>query len=75
MYLGVDLTSSPAGPSAVVCLTANLEPVHLDFLHSDSEMMATAEKFRSGLIAIDAPLGLPLCYQGAPLGQAAAAQV
>jgi predicted nuclease with RNAse H fold len=60
MYVGIDLTSSPARPSAVVCLTTDLEPVLVDFLHSDSEIITTAEKFHSGLIAIDAPLGLPL---------------
>jgi predicted nuclease with RNAse H fold len=58
-FIGIDLTSSPDKPAAGLSIDANLEPASLVFLKEDEEIIAWAENYNPGIIAIDAPLGLP----------------
>jgi predicted nuclease with RNAse H fold len=59
-FAGIDLTSSPKKASAYALLAADLRIRSLRDLSADSEIIATAEHDRPKLIAIDAPVSLPL---------------
>lgn len=58
-FVGLDLTSSAKKPSAYATLGVNLTVIHLDLLHTDSEIVATIANAQPLLVAIDAPLSLP----------------
>ncbi|HEX77872.1 MAG TPA: DUF429 domain-containing protein [Dehalococcoidia bacterium] len=59
-YWGLDLTSSQARPSACVGLDDDLDLTFLGFLASDADIMAEAQAHHPTILAIDAPLTLPL---------------
>jgi len=58
-YIGIDLTSSPARPSACVGLDRKSDLVWFDFLHTDAQIIKAVERERPGFIALDAPISLP----------------
>lgn len=58
-YFGIDLTSSPARPSACAALTGDLRLAYLGKLSQDSHILSAIEDCRPRIVAIDAPLGLP----------------
>jgi len=58
-FLGIDLTSKEAKPSACLGLDRQLNLTYLGFLNNDSDFLQVARKYRFELIAIDAPLSLP----------------
>ena len=58
-FLGIDLTSAEAKPSACLGLDRELHLIHLGFLNHDSDIVKLADRHRFELIAIDAPLSLP----------------
>lgn len=58
-FIGIDLTSSPKRPSACVGLDEKLRLVFYDLLSSDGDILEAIESHCPGIVAIDAPLGLP----------------
>lgn len=60
LYLGLDLTSSAGRASTVALLDGLLRLIALDFLSDDAQILAEIERYRPALVAIDAPLSLPL---------------
>lgn len=58
--LGLDLTTSPYKKAAYAVLTKELELLATGFVAEDKEIIALAEELRPILVAIDAPLSLPL---------------
>jgi len=58
--IGLDLTTSPEKVTAFVVLTKELEIVAEGSVTDDEEFIALAEVHRPTLVAIDAPLSLPL---------------
>jgi len=58
-FAGIDLTCKPNKPSAYALLGADLRVLSLDFLHTDSNIIAAVERDQPTLVAIDAPLSLP----------------
>lgn len=58
--LGLDLTCSEKRPTAYAVLGTHSRVVRLGFEALDVYILALAESLRPALIAIDAPLGLPL---------------
>jgi len=58
-FIGIDLTSSPKRPSACVGLDEKLRLVFYELLSSDGDILGAIESHRPGIVAIDAPLGLP----------------
>ena len=60
VFLGVDLTSSEAKPSACVGLDAKSGLVYFGFLTTDNDIVALANFYSPEVIAINAPLTLPL---------------
>ncbi len=58
-FAGIDLTSSPKKASAYALLGADLRIRSLKSLSTDPEIIATVERDRPTLVAIDAPLSLP----------------
>jgi predicted nuclease with RNAse H fold len=58
-FAGIDLTSSPNKPSAYALLGVDLRILSLQFLYTDSDIIAAVEYAQPALIAIDAPLSLP----------------
>ena len=59
-FLGIDLTSTAARPSACLGLDDKLQLVYLGFAGEDSDIIAMANLYSPRVIAIDAPLSLPL---------------
>lgn len=60
VVFGVDLTSNESKPTACLGLDSRLQPVYLGFLAKDSEIIAIINIISPRVIAIDAPLSLPL---------------
>ena len=58
-FLGIDLTSAEARPSACLGLDRELRLVYSGFLHRDSDILKMVTSYRFELVAIDAPLSLP----------------
>jgi predicted nuclease with RNAse H fold len=58
--IGLDLTTSPEKGTAFAVLTKELDIVAEGFVSDDEEIIALTEEQRFALIAIDAPLSLPL---------------
>jgi predicted nuclease with RNAse H fold len=59
-FLGIDLTSTEAKPSACVGLDTKSQLVYFGFLTRNSDILALANFYSPQVIAIDAPLSLPL---------------
>jgi len=59
-FFGIDLTSTEAKPSACVGLDGKLQLVYLGFLTENSHTLALLNFYSPQVIAIDAPLSLPL---------------
>jgi len=60
-FVGIDLTSSPRKPSACIGLDKEANLVFTGFLSTDSDIVAlVSSESSSCLVAIDAPLTLPL---------------
>ena len=59
-FFGIDLTSTEAKPSACVGLDGKLQLVYLGFLTENSDITALLNFYSPQVIAIDAPLSLPL---------------
>jgi predicted nuclease with RNAse H fold len=70
IVFGVDLTSNETRPTACLGLDSKLQPVYLGFLAKDSDIIAIINIFLPRVIAIDAPLSLPLklCCPGESCG-------
>jgi predicted nuclease with RNAse H fold len=60
VVFGVDLTSNETKPTACLGLDSKLQPVYLGFLAKNSEIIAIMNIILPRVIAIDAPLSLPL---------------
>lgn len=60
IVFGVDLTSNETKPTACLGLDSKLQPVYLGFLAKNSDIIAIINIFLPRVIAIDAPLSLPL---------------
>ena len=58
-FLGIDLTSTEAKPSACVGLDSKSQLVYLGFLTKNSDILALVNFYSPEVIAIDAPLSLP----------------
>lgn len=59
-FIGMDLTTSPRKKTACAVLDADLHLRDQALLGSDEEIAALARAYQPALIAIDAPLSLPL---------------
>ena len=59
-FFGIDLTSTEAKPSACLGLDGRSQLVYLGFLTKNRDMVALLSFYSPQLIAIDAPLSLPL---------------
>ncbi|MFQ5860968.1 MAG: DUF429 domain-containing protein [Dehalococcoidia bacterium] len=59
-FVGIDLTTSAARPSACAVLDASLGVLRLDPLATEEEILRMVADCGAGIVAIDAPLGLPL---------------
>jgi predicted nuclease with RNAse H fold len=59
-FFGIDLTSTEAKPSACVGLDGKSRLVYLGFLAKNSDIIALADFYSPQIVAIDAPLSLPL---------------
>lgn len=58
-FIGIDLTSSSARPTACVGLAQQLRLTWFAFLHGDAQIIEAIDRDHPRLVAIDAPLGLP----------------
>jgi len=58
-FLGIDLTSAEAKPSACLGLDGELKLIYSGFLHQDSDILKLVSRYGIELVAIDAPLSLP----------------
>jgi predicted nuclease with RNAse H fold len=59
-FFGIDLTSTEAKPSACVGLDSRSQLVYLGFLTKNRDMVALLGFYSPQVVAIDAPLSLPL---------------
>jgi predicted nuclease with RNAse H fold len=59
-FLGIDLASTEAKPSACVGLDDKSQLIYFGFQAKDRDIIALADYFSPEVIAIDAPLSLPL---------------
>jgi len=59
MFIGVDLTTSPAKPSACLGMDNNTQPTYFGFATHDSNIISIIEFYSPQVVAIDAPLSLP----------------
>jgi hypothetical protein len=59
-FLGIDLTSIEAKPSACVRLDSKSQLAYLGFLAKDTDILALVDFYSPQAIAMDAPLSLPL---------------
>ncbi len=60
MFFGIDLTSAEDKPSACLCLNSRLEVVYCGLLGTDVDIAAAVGFNSPRLVAIDAPLSLPV---------------
>jgi len=58
-YVGVDLAGSISRPTGACIMTGQLQ-VRCAVLHSDDEILGLVEESRAKVVAIDAPLALPI---------------
>ena len=58
-FLGIDLTSVEAKPSACVGLNDELNLIYSGFSYHDSDIIRLVSRYNFELVAIDAPLSLP----------------
>ena len=58
-FLGIDLASAEAKPSACLGLDNQLNLIYFGFLNGDLDIQQVVNKYEFELIAIDAPLSLP----------------
>jgi len=58
-FLGIDLTSTEARPSACLGLDRELRLIYCGFLNRDSDILRAVSYYQFELITIDAPLSLP----------------
>lgn len=58
-FLGIDLTSTEAKPTACLGLNRELYLTYSGFLHPDSDILEVVDRHGFELVAIDAPLSLP----------------
>ena len=58
-FLGIDLTSVEAKPSAGVGLDRELNLIYSGFPRQDSDILRVVSRYSLELVAIDAPLSLP----------------
>ena len=58
-FLGIDLTSTGAKPSACLGLDRELHLTYSGFLYRDSDILEVVNRHGFELVAIDAPLSLP----------------
>jgi hypothetical protein len=58
-FLGIDLTSAEAKPSACLGLDRELKLIYCGFLYRDSGILEVVSRHGFELVAIDAPLSLP----------------
>ena len=58
-FLGIDLTSKEAKPSACLGLDRELNLIYLGFLNRDPDFLQIVRRYQFELVAIDAPLSLP----------------
>jgi hypothetical protein len=58
-FLGIDLTSAEAKPSACLGLDRELRLTYSGFLYRDSDILEVVNRHGFGLVAVDAPLSLP----------------
>ena len=59
VFLGIDLTSSPAKPSACLGVDNSGQLVYFGFATHDDDIISITEFYSPQVIAIDAPLSLP----------------
>ena len=59
-FLGIDLTSTEAEPSACVGLDSKSQVVYLGFLTKNTDIIALTDFYLPQVIALDAPSSLPL---------------
>ena len=59
-FFGIDLTSTEAKPSACLGLDSKSQLVYLGFLTKNKDIVALLNFYSPQVIAIDAPLSLPL---------------
>ncbi len=59
-FFGIDLTSTEAKPSACLGLDSRSQLVYLGFLTKSKDMLALLRFYSPQVIAVDAPLSLPL---------------
>jgi len=59
-FLGIDLTSTEAKPSACLGLDSKSQLVYFGFLTENKDILALLNFYSPQVIAIDAPLSLPL---------------
>ena len=59
-FLGIDLTSTEAKPSACVGLDDKSQLIYFGFQAKDRDIIALADYYSPEVIAIDAPLSFPL---------------
>jgi predicted nuclease with RNAse H fold len=59
-FFGIDLTSTEAKPSACLGLDGKSQPVYFGFLTANRDIVALLNFYSPQIIAIDAPLSLPL---------------
>ena len=57
-FLGIDLTSAEAKPSACLGLDRDLRLMYSGFLYQDSDILEVVSSHKPELVAIDAPLSL-----------------
>ena len=58
-FLGIDLTSSQAKPTACAILDSTGSATRVTRLYSDADILDLAATWEPSIVAIDAPLGLP----------------
>ncbi len=58
-FLGIDLTSTEAKPSACLGLDRALHLIYSGFLYQDSDILGVVGRYGFEVVAIDAPISLP----------------
>ena len=58
-FLGIDLTSAEAKPSACLGLDRELHLIYSGFLYQDADILKMMSRHGFEVVAIDAPLSLP----------------
>ena len=60
LFFGIDLTSTTAKPSACLALDDELQLIYFGFIATDDDIITIKNLYSPQVIAIDAPLSLPL---------------